>query len=156
MEHFGEVIEQIGDKRAQVKIRHQTSCSSCGRCGGIFGNPEKENTSMVEAINPIGAAKGQLVKLVTRDSEVLLAAFLLYILPLIGLLGGLFAGRAMAMNWGLDGSPDLWGFGLGLIVMVLVFLVLRYQEKNMARSRRFKAEIAEIVNEKEIPEELRP
>ncbi len=156
MEHFGEVVEQVEGHRARVKIRHQVSCSTCGRCGGVFGNPEKENTSLVEVIDPIGAKKGQLVKLITKDSEVLLAAFLLYILPLLGLLGGLFAGRALAPNLGLEGSPDLWGFGVGLIVMVLVFLILRSQEKNMNRGKRFKAEIAEVVNEEVIPEELRP
>jgi len=151
VDHYGQVMELKGDNKAIVKIRANLSCRSCGSCGGFFGDPEKNQDRLAEAFNPIGAVKGQLVRLEARASEMLLAAFMLYLLPLFALLIGLFAGRAAALAGWLMGSADLWGLGTGLVFMVLVFLLLRLQERRLAGSKRFKAVIAAVVNEEDIP-----
>ncbi|MEW5921865.1 MAG: SoxR reducing system RseC family protein [Bacillota bacterium] len=155
MDHFGQVVELKEHNKALVKVRHNLSCSNCGRCGGFFGDPEKNQYHLVEVFNPIGAAKGQLVRLEARASEMLMAAFLLYLLPLVALLVGLFAGRAVALAGGLAGSADMWGLGTGLIFMVLLFSLLRLQERRLAKGKRFKAVIAAVVSEEEIPEHAR-
>ncbi|HHT47159.1 MAG TPA: SoxR reducing system RseC family protein [Firmicutes bacterium] len=156
MEHFGQVMELKDDKRALVKIRQHLSCGSCGRCAGFFGDPEKNNIFLVEVLNPIGAKKGELVRLETRSSEVILAACLLYLLPLAGLLVGILAGRSWAVSRALAGSPDLWGLGIGFLFMAGVFFLLRLYEKNLKRGKRFKATITSVVDENEIPEDLVP
>lgn len=155
MDHFGQVMELKEQSKAIVKVRPNLSCSNCGRCGGFFGDPEKDRDRLVEVYNPVGAAKGQLVRLEAKDAEMLLAAFLLYLLPLAALLAGLFAGRNIALVRGLTGSADMWGLGLGLILMAATFLMLRLQEKRLAKGKRFKAVIAAVVSEDEIPEHAR-
>ena len=143
------------EHKAIVKIRANLSCGNCGRCGGFFGDPQQNQDRLTEAFNPIGAVQGQLVRLEARASEMLLAAFMLYLLPLIGLLIGLFAGRAAALAGGLTDSADGWGLGTGLVFMVLVFLLLRLQESRLAGSKRFKAVIVAVVNEEDIPDYAR-
>lgn len=155
LEQFGEVVELKGDQRALVRVRQHLSCGSCGRCGGFFGDPGKRKDHLVEVLNPIGAKKGELVRLEARVSEMLLAAFLLYIVPLLGLLAGLFAGRSFALHWGVFGSPDLWGLLWGLVFMFFFYFLLRSQERHLARSRRFKAVITAVVEPGDIPEEAR-
>lgn len=155
MDHYGQVMEVKGDHKAIVRIRATHSCDNCGRCGGFFGDPEKNRDRLAEVFNPIGASEGQFVRLEARASEMLLAAFMLYLLPLIALLIGLFAGRAAAMAGELTGSADVWGLGTGLFFMVLVFLLLRLQERRLAGSKRFKAVIAAVVNEEDMPDHVR-
>jgi sigma-E factor negative regulatory protein RseC len=147
-------MELIGEDRALVKVRQHHACGRCGACGRLFGDPEQRDIFMVEVNNPVGAKRGELVRLEAGDREMLLAAFLLYLVPLMGLLVGLFAGRTLAIEAGLTGSPDLWGLGLGLVLMALVFIFLRAQDRRLAKGRRFKVVITSVVNEDEVPPEL--
>lgn len=156
MEQYGQVVDLTGEQKALVKVRQHLSCESCGRCGGsFFGDPSKRLESLVEVLNPIGAGKGELVRLEARPSEMLLAAFLLYIVPLLGLLAGLFVGRNIAISQGFSGSPDLWGAIIGLVLMTTIFLVLRAKDSQFSRGNRFKAIITAVVDESDIPEEAR-
>ncbi len=157
MEQYGQVVDLMGEQKALVRVRQHLSCAGCGKCGGsFFGDPSKRLENLVEVLNPIGAARGELVRLEARTSEMLLAAFLLYIVPLLGLLAGLFAGRHAAAAQGLPGNPDLWGAIVGFLLMVTIFLVLRAKDTQFARGRRFKAVITAVVDEADIPEESHP
>lgn len=151
MEQFGQVMELTGDNKALVKVRQHLSCGGCGRCAGFFGDPKERDHLLVEVNNPIGAQKGELVRLEAKAYEVILAAFLLYFVPLLGLLAGVFLGRGWAISRRLAGNPDLWGLFTGLILMVLIFLFLRVQEGKFKRGKRFKAMITSVVSEEEIP-----
>jgi sigma-E factor negative regulatory protein RseC len=154
LEHFGQVMELTGKDMALVKVRQHHACGRCGACGRVFGDPEQRDTFMVEVNNPVGAKKGQLVCLEIGEREMLLAAVLLYLVPLIGLLAGLFAGRGLAVSYGLGGNPDFWGLGLGLALMALIFVFLRAQDRKLARENRFKVMITSVVSADEIPPEL--
>ncbi len=156
MDHFGQVIELAGKDKALVKVRRNSACGSCGRCGGFFGDPEKRNEMLVEVNNPIGAKAGQLVRLEAKASEMLMAAVLLYFVPLVGLLLGLFTGRSWALRSMPAVNADLFGLGIGFAVMVLIFLFLRIGEKRMTGGKRFKAVITAVVSEEEIPEHAAP
>lgn len=145
MEQIGQVLELVEDNKALVRVHQHSSCAGCGACMGFFGDPAEKGYLLVEVMNPVGAQKGEVVRLETRSQEILYAAFLLYILPVLALLAGLFAGRNLAISRGLAISPDLGGLALGLTVMVLVFLILRGQEKKFQADKRFKAVITAVV-----------
>ncbi len=155
MEQYGQVVDQTGHQRALVRVRQHLSCAKCGKCGGtFFGDPGKRMDNLVEVLNPIGAGKGALVRLEARPSEMILAAFLLYILPLLALLAGLFTGRNLAASQGFSGHPDLWGAILGGVLMVVVFAVLKAKDAQFSSSKRFKAVITAVVEEKDIPRDF--
>jgi sigma-E factor negative regulatory protein RseC len=156
MEQYGQVEEVLEDNRALVRVRQHFSCGNCNCCGGFFGDPEKNKDTIVEAINPVGARKGQLVCLQANAGEILFAAFLLYLVPLIGFLLGLFAGRALAVSRTLAGNPDLWGLGAGLLLMISVFFILRGQEGRLKRGERFKTIISSVIDVGGIPDESLP
>ena len=147
MDHFGQVMEVEEDHKALVKIRRNDACSKCGKCGGFIGDMNSRGEMMVEAVNPINAKAGQFVRLETKSGNVLLAAVLLYFVPLVGLLAGLFIGRYWAINAMPSLNADLVGLALGLIIMILVFYFLRLSETRLARTKRFDAVIAAVVTE---------
>ena len=154
--YFGTLRAGYETYRERYRFSQGTAASCFAGCGlrAGFGDPEQRDILTVEVDNPIGAKEGQLVCLEIGESEMLFAAVLLYLVPLLGLLAGLFAGRSFAFNHGLNGNPELWGLGLGLLLMALIFFVLRTQDKKFAKGDRFKVMITSVVNADEIPPEL--
>ncbi|NLC10763.1 MAG: SoxR reducing system RseC family protein [Firmicutes bacterium] len=144
MDSYGIVTETRGD-RAKVKVQRQHACQGCGACGAFAGSDTKKELE-IEALNPIGARRGELVKLETQLKDMLLAAFVLYIVPLISFFFGLFIG----LNWRIFGfissTPEINGILTGLLGMFLTLLYIRrWDYRKLQRGRRFKAIIREVV-----------
>ena len=112
---------------AWVESVRQGGCSSCaskGACGSqLLGEAltpasNSQAANHVYAQDPLGVRVGDTVLLGIEEKGALRAAFLLYGLPLFGLMSGLL----LAQPWG-----DLWaiaagvaGFGLALVVVWLL------------------------------------
>jgi len=126
LETQGRVIA-VEDGFAWVESERKGGCSSCsskGVCGSqLLGEaltPASSNSSsnVVCARDNLGVRIGDKVLLGVEEEGALQAAFLLYGLPLFGLMSGLF----LAQPWG-----DLWaiaagviGFGLALGIVALL------------------------------------
>ena len=59
---------------------------------------------MSEAANPVGAEVGDLVKLRLASSSLFTGAAMLYLLPVLGILVGAFAGDWAAGSAGISGA----------------------------------------------------
>lgn len=90
-EQVGVVLEVSGNK-AKVKTSRHSDCENCGACPG-------NQAMIVEAQNPVGAKPGQRVELEIKEVNMLKAAFIVYMLPLIaiflGALGGTWIGQEL-------------------------------------------------------------
>lgn len=135
MEQIGIVTEVKGEK-AIVQIKRAGACGgSCGKCGGC-----ETTDRMVEAINTIGAEKGQIVRIEMSDSYILMAAFLVYLVPLIMFFIGYAAGYSLFSN-------ELMGGACGLILLVLSFVLVRiYDKKCVSGKKSKKSLITKIIN----------
>ena len=71
---------------------------------------------MFTADNPIGAGRGDLVRVDSQTGPVLKAAFVLYVLPLVLFFLGYYLGT-LAGNWGA--VAGCLGFVLGVAMVVL-------------------------------------
>jgi len=114
---------------AWVESVRQGGCSSCaskGACGSQLLGEALTPASSSQAANhilaqdPVGVRVGDTVLLGIEEEGALRAAFLMYGLPLFGLMSGLL----LAQPWG-----DLWalaagGAGLGL-ALIMVWLLGR-------------------------------
>lgn len=112
----GVVLEIIGNL-AKVKTSRHNDCENCGACPG--------NSAMVlEALNTVGAKPGQRVAVEVQEINMLKAAFIVYILPLIAvfvgaLLGGIFAQKI--------GNESIWFQVMGgIIAFVLSVVYIKY------------------------------
>lgn len=87
MQQIGIVESKIGN-RAEVRIARASACGEhCASCKGGCTPTEK----VVVAEDRAGAKPGDRVILAMGSGRVLLAAFLVYILPLFFLIGGYLA-----------------------------------------------------------------
>jgi sigma-E factor negative regulatory protein RseC len=123
MREEGVVVGLDGDK-ARVRIRRSDACGKCRICV-----PLGDGSMVIGAKNAICAGVGDRVSVEIDDSRRLSASFMVFILPLVGLLLGCLVGLA------LSGSEKI-GFLLGAGMFILVFMALRwYDRKTGTRDR---------------------
>lgn len=108
----GIVLQVIG-KMAKVKTSRHNDCENCGACPG-------NSAIVLDAQNDVEARPGQRVAVEIREMNMLKAAFIVYILPLIAIFIGILAGGTLTDEFG---SSLLWaqvaGGVLGFVLSVV-------------------------------------
>ena len=107
MEQLVRVKETFDDGTATVIHVRESACSGdCHKCSGCGAAKE---TILLKAENPIGATRGDLVKLESATGPVLKAAAVMYMVPMVLFFVGYFIGDAI--------------FGRGALAGCLAFVV---------------------------------
>lgn len=111
--------------------------SACGeKCGSCKGGCSVEDI-FVEAINDLSAERGDIVEIEAKSSEIMGYASLLYILPLMVLIGSILAAlKLFPQNAASEMIALAIGFGL---MAISFFLIHRY-----ARERTVDFQITRI------------
>ena len=108
------VQKLFDDGTAQVVHLRQSACSGdCHKCSGC--GAVQEAVTLV-ARNPIGARPGELVVIESRSGPVLMAAAVLYVLPLVLFFLGYLIG---SLQWDKGPLCACLAFVLGIAVSVL-------------------------------------
>jgi len=114
MEQLVRVRETYDDGTALVMHVRESACSGdCHKCSGCGAAKE---TVLLKAENPIGARRGDLVKLESASGPVLKAAAVLYMLPILLFFAGYFAGDSLWQRGPLAGCIA-FAAGIGLAVV---------------------------------------
>jgi sigma-E factor negative regulatory protein RseC len=92
------------------------------------------------------------VRLATRAGQFLLASFLLYVVPLLALIGGAVLGEILGAFYALPVDRNLLAAILGLTFMVGSFFIIRIGSRAIPRGT-FMPEIIEILPGEECSEE---
>ena len=96
MEQIVRVKERHNDGTATVILQRESACSGdCHKCSGCGAAKE---VMIFEAVNPIGAAKGDLVVIQSETSTVMKAVGVFYVLPLVLFFAG-YARWYMTAKW---------------------------------------------------------
>ena len=90
----GTILSIEEDGLAEVKVGRHSDCMACGACPGA-------EHIVVKALNPIGAEVGQHVKFEVREVNIVIGAFVCFIMPLI--VAGL--GAVAVTGWAF---PKAW------------------------------------------------
>ncbi len=114
MEQLVRVKEAYENGTADVLLVRESACSGdCHKCSGCGAAKE---TMLFNADNPIGARRGDLVKVVSETGPVMKAAVVLYVIPLILFFLGYYLGT-LPGNFGALGG--CLGFLLGVVLVVV-------------------------------------
>ena len=139
MEQVGSVVD-IKDDIAVVVVRRHATCGKCGGCGvAVAGSGD----NYIEAQNVVNAVVGQTVKVATDTSNVLRASFVVYIVPMLFLLVGIWLGQVIDGQFGVFARFDII---LGITFLVGSFLVVRGYDSKMAQGEN-PASVIEIIEE---------
>lgn len=88
---------------------------------------------LVEAFNQIGAKISDRVKVVTSTKHFLQSSFILYIVPIIGLLIGALIGQAIGEMTEVNLDPSLLSAILGVAFLAGTFLCIRIGTRAVKR-----------------------
>ena len=114
MEQLVRVKETYDNGTALVIHVRESACSGdCHKCSGCGAAKE---AVLFTAANPIGAGRGDLVKVESETGPVLKAAVVLYVIPLVLFFLGYYLGSLIG---NLGGLIACMGFVLGVILVVV-------------------------------------
>lgn len=134
-------IVRIAGAVAWVKTKKSTACESCASrksCNVMGGGDEME----VEADNEAGAAVGDTVIMKFDTSPLLKATFLLYVFPILCMLGGAVIGQETASRFGLP--PSGFSAVVGFAFLAVSILFVRSKGNRMAQKKEYRPRIIRV------------
>jgi len=141
IEEEGVVAEIEGDI-ARVAILTKSACEKCAASGVCHPGDQE----FMEAANPLGAQKGQKVKVVVAPQVYLKASLILYGLPMAAFIGGAIIAKNLAVQYGSEANSDLWAFLAGAACLLVSFLFIRSYNKKVEKTQKYKPVIVEILS----------
>jgi len=141
IEEEGIVMETAGGM-AKVSILAKSACEKCASAGVC--HPEGEDSYM-EATNPLGAKKGQRVKVVVAPQVFLKASIILYGVPMAVFVAAAIIGKNIGERYSGEANSDLWAFLSGVAFTLVSFFFIRRYNKKVERTQEYKPVIVEIL-----------
>ena len=144
MERVGKVIEERGENALVLMQRHSV-CSKCGRCG-ILGNTTVKDTK-IETLNFPGAKEGEFVRVSVDDSKVLTISFLLYLVPAMVLVFGIFFALQLAETLNYSGDHILFSVVIGVILAAGTIALVKIWDNSKKDDITYKPSIIGLADE---------
>jgi len=132
IEEFGTVIAlRDGGRIALVQCHKQSACDACQAASVC--HPGNGKLREVEARNDARALEHDRVRLATTTRNFLRSSFILYILPVLGMLGGAGSGYQLGRAGFLTLDPELLMALSAITGMVVVFGLIYYLTRRLKR-----------------------
>jgi sigma-E factor negative regulatory protein RseC len=143
MNQIGRIISIEGNV-ATVELERSSACEKCGICH--LGETQKLH---IEVENSINARDGQRVLIAVQPGSVLKASSILYLFPLLALVGGICL--AYFLNWfvGLPGNVEWWGIGSGMVLFFLAYVIIRLREPVRRKNPSYAPRMIRVADEHE-------
>jgi sigma-E factor negative regulatory protein RseC len=126
MEEFeGVVIKIQDDSTADVKISRHLDCGCCGACPG-------DNAPVIRVLNTTGAEVGRHVTVRPRGNLLLKSVFIVWVLPLLSVAGGILGGMLLSRLLGI--WPSVMEICGGAAPLALSLSYIHYFELRMRSS----------------------
>lgn len=142
IKEIGKVLETKGDE-ALVLVRRSSACEGCSAKGvcHTFGGAGKDARISVE--NRIGADTGDEVEIGIREGSLVLASFIVYILPVGALFLGAALGGVLAEYIGISkGGASAF---MGLLALILGLFIIRLFDPYLKRKENLRPKIIKII-----------
>lgn len=143
MNQQGFIMEIVDDRTAKLKMQRHSACAACGKCATADSSESKE--ILVEVDNTIGAKVGDHVEVSMDNMNVLKAAAMAYIIPLVALLVGTIGTFYILGAIGITSGVEAISGLVGICLTVICYLYLKKNDKKFRDSREFIPVITRIL-----------
>ncbi|AYD40570.1 siderophore-interacting protein [Clostridium fermenticellae] len=137
-ENQGIVIEDIGNSMVKVRASRHGDCKNCGMCPGA-------DAMVIDAKNPLEAKPGQHVIFEIKQVNMLKAAFVVYILPLVAAFLGVVIGGKLSGYTGHAQSMKAFQIGGGIIAFIISIIYVKIFDKAAYRDQNMQPVITRIL-----------
>lgn len=121
------IIVRKNKNKAIVKIDRTGECGDkCEGCSAACDVPQIE----VELDNILDASIGDYVNIVTEHKTLISSSFILYTIPLLAFIAGIFAGVKVS-DYYLLGDSELIAIGSGFLALIISYLIIAFTTRNM-------------------------
>ena len=132
IEESGTIIEIRDGGVAVVQCCRNSACHHCPSAAACHLGDDRQ-TMLVEALNVAGGQLHDEVKVVTSTRNFLQSSFMLYIIPVLGLIAGAILGQMLGENLAARIDPSLLSALLGLLGLILAFVGVRALTRSWRR-----------------------
>jgi sigma-E factor negative regulatory protein RseC len=136
------IVAEIEGNIARVSVMKKSACEQCSAAGVCHPGDQE----YLEASNPLGAMKGQKVKVVIAPQMYLKASIILYGIPTAALIAGAIIAKNIAVRYVGEEHSDLWAFIAGMTCTFISFLFIRSYNKKVEKTQKYKPVIVEILS----------
>jgi sigma-E factor negative regulatory protein RseC len=136
------IVETVEDGWVWVKTQRKSACSHCGHkdhCHTIEGG----DRMLVKAKNLAGAHKGDEVELYLNTKTQLKCVFMVYMVPVIGLLVGAFSGNSLSTLVGLSRNMGIFLFSV--VGLAIAFVLMRLFSNRMETKNALILRVTRVV-----------
>ncbi|XTR37488.1 SoxR reducing system RseC family protein [Paraclostridium tenue] len=142
MNQRGYVIEIVDSITAKIKMQKHSACASCGKCAS---STDKKDI-IVEVDNTLGAKVGDYVEVNMDSVNVIKAASIIYIIPLVALLGGTILSYKMLSYFDISFNIEIISGGIGVLLTILSYLAIKSRDFKFRESRNYIPIITKVIN----------
>lgn len=138
MDELGYVVA-LQKEYAVVNIKRHSACGSCHACE--MGKSGKDEIN-ISVKNDLDAQVGDSVQVQMYAPDILMAAFVVYMIPLLALLGGITGTYLLGKRMG---GINEWTMILaGFVCLALSLGYVRYKDKKLSKSNRFEPKMIKV------------
>ncbi len=141
MKQSGYVVEIVDSITAKIKMEKHSACAACGKCAS---SADKKDI-VVEVDNTIGAKVGDLVELNMDSMNVIKAALIVYLIPLITLLGG-----TTISYYILGENKELLSGLIGIVLTAITYVIIKHKDSKLRETREYIPVITKVINKIEL------
>ncbi|HID45853.1 MAG TPA: hypothetical protein EYP34_08875 [Chromatiaceae bacterium] len=147
LEEEGIVLSVTGDS-AEVVAETKSACGSCSAkngCGtSLLASMFPQRKRSFRANNPVSAKVGDRVIIGLDESAMQFASLLVYLAPLLGLIGGAILGSWLMPSL-LPGSAEIGSISMGVGGFILVLLGVKKVSPRLSGNGRYQAQILRVL-----------
>lgn len=131
------IVVGVDGELAKVSAARHADCKDCGACPG-------EDAIVMDVRNPIGAKPGQKVAFEIQEANMIIAAFMVYVMPLLAAAVGAVIGWFGANKLGQPLVP--FQIGGGIIVFCLSLIFVKLYDKAVKKDTKSLPVITKILS----------
>ncbi|MFQ9311370.1 MAG: SoxR reducing system RseC family protein [Paraclostridium sordellii] len=142
MNQRGYIIELVDGTTAKIKMQKHSACAACGKCAS---STDKKDI-IVEVDNNIGAKVGDYVEVNMDSVNVIKAAAIVYIVPLIALLGGTIISYGILNFIDIGMNKEVLSGFIGIVLTLISYLLIKSKDRKFRESRNYIPIITKVIN----------
>ena len=134
-------VENVSGQKARIRIEKSATCATCHSRDSCSEVSHKD--MILEVTNALGATPGDRVEISIPSGSFLILSLLIYLLPVVSLIAGAFAGGVVARALGI--SPTSTSIAAGCLSMAAVFIALKRFDKSARAQKQFKPRMTRVL-----------